>query len=370
MGFLDITPILSVFSGILLFGFILLRRSGLGKNKRIKYVLCSLIFLYTFVSFDYFLIINNQGDTPYFGISYMFFHLAGFLFYYFIALFVKAEINFKKWLLIVIGLTLARFAFYFPFLKYRSLSEFLKFVHDSNYLALLNGEYYLVNLINIALIVLAYSKLRKTPTILELNQRQAIQYKWVKFTMICFIALQVGVFLNDVVSEFNLDTYQAYLKFDTFMITVFFFLFTFSIMQFPIFVYTGDFDDLPNQTREKYTHSSLSDSSELFEEIKDLVERDQLYRDYDLKLNTLAESLHKSIHHISQAINQNAKMSFPDFINSYRIEEAKARLRMPKPDTIFAIYLDVGFNSKTAFYSAFKKFTLQTPSEFKKAHGS
>jgi YesN/AraC family two-component response regulator len=95
-----------------------------------------------------------------------------------------------------------------------------------------------------------------------------------------------------------------------------------------------------------------------------------LYLEYDLKLNVLAEKLDKSVHHISQAINQNANMSFPDFINSFRIEEAKKKLLEPKPATIFAISLDVGFNSKAAFYTAFKKFTSQTPTEFKKQHKS
>jgi len=61
-------------------------------------------------------------------------------------------------------------------------------------------------------------------------------------------------------------------------------------------------------------------------------------------------------------------MSFPDFINSFRIEEAKKKLIEPNPATIFAISLDVGFNSKAAFYTAFKKNTQMTPTEFKKLH--
>jgi AraC-like DNA-binding protein len=112
----------------------------------------------------------------------------------------------------------------------------------------------------------------------------------------------------------------------------------------------------------------LSDSSSLFKQIEALVNKELLYLDYDLKLNTFAKKLDQSIHHISQAINQNAKMSFPDFISSFRIEAAKKKLIKPKPDTIFAIYLDVGFNSKAAFYTAFKKHTQMTPTEFKKLH--
>ena len=110
--------------------------------------------------------------------------------------------------------------------------------------------------------------------------------------------------------------------------------------------------------------------SELFEKIEALVKEESLYLDFDLKLNTVAEKLEQSIHHISQAINQNAKMSFPDFISSFRIQEAKKKLLESKPATIFAISLDVGFNSKAAFYTAFKKHTQMTPTEFKKLHKS
>jgi AraC-like DNA-binding protein len=63
-------------------------------------------------------------------------------------------------------------------------------------------------------------------------------------------------------------------------------------------------------------------------------------------------------------------MSYPDFISSFRIEAAKKKLIAPKPNTIFSIYLDVGFNSKAAFYTAFKKHTQMTPTEFKKQHNS
>ena len=205
---------------------------------------------------------------------------------------------------------------------------------------------------------------------MDLDEKQAMNFKWAKLILAAFIILQMGVLVKDFITSFTIENYQAYLKLETLMIAIFFFIFAYSIMHFPVFAFSGDFEDLSQATKKKYAKSSLKDSSSLFQEIHDLVEREQLYLDYDLKLNTLAEKLDKSVHHISQAINQNTGGSFPDFINSFRIAEAKKKLLEPQPDTIFAISLDVGFNSKAAFYSAFKKATSQTPSEFKKSHKS
>ena len=60
--------------------------------------------------------------------------------------------------------------------------------------------------------------------------------------------------------------------------------------------------------------------------------------------------------------------SFPDYLNSYRIEEAKSYLKNPEFSkyTIVSIGLEAGFNSKSSFYSVFKKATGQTPATFKK----
>ena len=55
------------------------------------------------------------------------------------------------------------------------------------------------------------------------------------------------------------------------------------------------------------------------------------------------------------------------FLNKYRIKEAKERLKDPKESqyVVFKIALDVGFNSKSTFNTAFKKFTGMNPSQYR-----
>ena len=368
MNLLDIAPILSPILGVFLCLFIWFSKSGLGKDKVLRLILLTLVFLYTFIAFDYYLVISTEGTTSYFGISDTFTHLTGFLFYYFIIRFTKNTIQLKKWIAILVIYTLLRWVLFIPVLKYNDVKAFIAFSEQSDYIDLLYLEYIITSLINIVCSVLAFIKLRQTPTVVDFNEKQIVQYKWLQLVLVGFIALLTGIFINNMTGDFSLEGYTFSLKIDTLLIVLFFFVFAFSIMQFPVFAYTGDFEDLSESVKKKYVKSSLTDSTELFNDIEHLVTSERLYLEFDLKLNTLAERLDKSIHHVSQAINQSAGVSFPDYINRFRIEEAKKKLLEPKPDTIYAISLDVGFNSKAAFYTAFKKFTNQTPTAFKKAH--
>jgi AraC-like DNA-binding protein len=75
--------------------------------------------------------------------------------------------------------------------------------------------------------------------------------------------------------------------------------------------------------------------------------------------------------HLSQVINAELNKSFFDFINEYRIAEAKRRLLDGRFEhySILAIALEVGFNNKASFNRVFKKHTRMTPSDFVKSAG-
>jgi AraC-like DNA-binding protein len=91
------------------------------------------------------------------------------------------------------------------------------------------------------------------------------------------------------------------------------------------------------------------------------------YLEPNLNIGKLANELDTTIHKISFIINKGFQTNFNQFINSYRIEEAKKLLKNPNYQnyTIEAIAYEVGFNSKASFNITFKKTTGVTPSEFK-----
>ncbi len=106
-----------------------------------------------------------------------------------------------------------------------------------------------------------------------------------------------------------------------------------------------------------------------FNRIREDLVQNRKYLNPDLTLEKLAKEQLVSSGHLSRIINLYGNRSFNDFINELRVEQAKSFLSDTEysPYTIVSIGLECGFNSKSTFYSAFKKFTSQTPSEYREA---
>ncbi|MEX0289787.1 MAG: helix-turn-helix domain-containing protein, partial [Flavobacteriaceae bacterium] len=120
----------------------------------------------------------------------------------------------------------------------------------------------------------------------------------------------------------------------------------------------------------KYRKTGLSTalSLEMKEKLTTIMERDQLFLHNDLRLDDVARELNLSRNHASQIINEHFNLSFFDYINKYRVDEAKRLLLEHKSEgsTIAQLAYDVGFNNRASFYKAFKKFTDVSPSNYLK----
>lgn len=98
------------------------------------------------------------------------------------------------------------------------------------------------------------------------------------------------------------------------------------------------------------------------------VKSHQKYLDPNLSLESLSEELQMGTSSLSKMINTYGNTNFPDYINKLRVEEAKNLLSTTEFSsyTIVSIGLECGFNSKSTFYTAFKKFTGVTPTAYRK----
>ena len=128
--------------------------------------------------------------------------------------------------------------------------------------------------------------------------------------------------------------------------------------------------DKPSPAK-KYERSSLTKemSERYVRKLLDLMEAEKPYTDSELTLQKLAEKLSIPARHLSRVINERLNQNFADFVNSYRVEEAKRRLTDPSKAhcSVLAIAEEVGFSTKSSFNLVFKKQTNMTPSEFRKA---
>ncbi len=125
------------------------------------------------------------------------------------------------------------------------------------------------------------------------------------------------------------------------------------------------------QSNQKYERSNLKEEQKdkYVKKLIHYVEEHRPYMESELTLTDLSAQTKIPAHYLSQVINEKLDCNFLDFINTYRIKEAKEKLvdSAFSHYTIIAIAYEVGFNSKTAFYSSFKKNTGTTPSNFRKS---
>ncbi|QBY04121.1 AraC family transcriptional regulator [Thalassotalea sp. HSM 43] len=102
--------------------------------------------------------------------------------------------------------------------------------------------------------------------------------------------------------------------------------------------------------------------------IESLMRSNKPYLNSDISIESLAEQLQMSSKELSMTVNRHFQLNFYEFINMYRIEEAK-NILITHPDTaITEVIYQVGFNSKSVFNTAFKKSVGMTPSRYRKSH--
>ena len=104
------------------------------------------------------------------------------------------------------------------------------------------------------------------------------------------------------------------------------------------------------------------------QDLRERVQRKNLYRDPKLTLKKLASSMKLNINDLSQTINSGLDQSFNDFINEMRVDEVKRKMEDPKYAHLsqLGMALESGFNSKATYNRAFKKFTGMSPSSYQK----
>jgi AraC-like DNA-binding protein len=121
------------------------------------------------------------------------------------------------------------------------------------------------------------------------------------------------------------------------------------------------------QEKEKYKNKEIDiDTLDLIDQKLSIIAKKELYLNPNFTLDEAAKELNVTKHLLSQYLNVILGKSFTNLINEYRIEKAKELLETENNFTIESIGYESGFNSKSTFFTTFKKITGKTPTEYQK----
>lgn len=109
-------------------------------------------------------------------------------------------------------------------------------------------------------------------------------------------------------------------------------------------------------------------SQDLLDKIISTIEVDKIYTQPAITLVQFSEAINTPTYLVSKATKSIYKKSFPEVINSFRIKEIQKKLSLPEynNDKVEDLAYDVGFNTSSAFYNAFKKETSMSPRAYQK----
>lgn len=122
-----------------------------------------------------------------------------------------------------------------------------------------------------------------------------------------------------------------------------------------------------NNDRKEKSNSRETKEKELFKKIESLIVSEKLYTSSDISLDKLASILDTNRTYLSKIVNKYSGLTFPNYINYYRIKEATSLLSDPDKEVVLKVlYEKLGYKSLTSFYRAFQKETGCPPIIYRK----
>jgi AraC-like DNA-binding protein len=207
----------------------------------------------------------------------------------------------------------------------------------------------------------------------QYSAAQKVTLNWLKTTIWFFLALMLVSAINSYLSfQSVIQAYFFVLSIMIFLLLLFITFLLFKALRNPAIFSAWSEKEIEEAIQTpKYTSPAPDNEKQfILERLQQHMQSVKPYLEPELTLDELATQLSVKPKMLSQTINELLQKNFFEFVNHYRIEEAKRLLTNPKDKkiTVLEVMYEVGFNSKSSFNTIFKKDTGLTPSEFKKNH--
>jgi AraC-like DNA-binding protein len=208
---------------------------------------------------------------------------------------------------------------------------------------------------------LAHQKLMRQ----ELSNTEDVNIAWVRFFLIVFMLINL-FFLFSLFAVVQFDMCRGWLQSATagvFSLSIF-------ALSFKGILQRDIFNTLPlgKPLAVIGVTPPVKTDPLLITRLRTHMHEQKPYLDADLTLSTLSKNIGMSRSQLSQLINDGTGENFYDFVNQYRVEEVKRLMTDPDVQNLnlLGLALEAGFKSKSTFNLIFKRFTGQTPTEYRK----
>ena len=191
------------------------------------------------------------------------------------------------------------------------------------------------------------------------------ELRWIDWMMGCLIAMWITAAMALLSDNLGPRTIIPIEIAFVFMIALLMILVGFAAIELPPNT-DGETATPDTPAASKYTRSALSMDygQQLARRIEHAMKEDKLYLDANLSLQKLSHHVGALPNLVSQTLNEHIGSSFFDYVAHWRIEAAKPHILEGKL-SVLTVAMEVGFNSRSTFYKAFKKETGLTPKAFR-----
>ncbi len=198
---------------------------------------------------------------------------------------------------------------------------------------------------------------------------QSKRQQWMIYFIIPLAIIMGFALLNEIFSWLGIAEIPYFSDPENHTSTLIVIAFLFYFMAWKLVVAPSEI--IPLSEIKKYKTSGLNENliEDYSEKIIAFMEEKQGFMDSNLSLSLLAQKLEIPKQYISEILNLHLKTNFQDFVNGYRVKAFTEKLAEQKYAhlTLFGIATEVGFSSKSSFYTIFKKFKGVTPTEYRKS---
>lgn len=198
---------------------------------------------------------------------------------------------------------------------------------------------------------------------LRFGQKRVSTYVWHAFLYYGFLIISVLRFGNTLASRFLTEWYEWYYFPLLIIISIYLTVLLYKGLRSSLLLNPGSLQE--HLTSEKEYLESKPMYEAIVKDVNRVLIEGEFLKNADLKMDDISRETNTKSYLISKALNSLYNKSLSEYLNDQRIEQAVRLLESHSESSVKQIMYEVGYNSKSLFYSEFKKRIGYTPQNYR-----